>query len=132
MRMTADILVRAETEFSAKVIIEISSMLGRRRMSQAALARALDVKPMWVSDRLTGRVRLTVDDLDRIADSLQCGIVDLLPRDHRDGRPTDREDRDLAVAPAGYNHVDHPIITLFPQPVIPQPRGRMRPAPTGR
>lgn len=83
MRMTTTTYARTESDLASDVIIEISAMIGRRRMNQAALARALDVKPMWVSDRMTGRVRLTLDDLARIADALNVGIVDLLPRDRR-------------------------------------------------
>lgn len=63
---------------------EIRAELGRRGSNQAALARALGVAPMWVSDRFTGKTELTVNDLDRIAAVLSVGIVDLIPRDRRE------------------------------------------------
>ncbi len=67
------------------VVEEICSLLGRRRMSQAALARTLDKPPMWVSDRLTGKARLSVGDMALIAAGLQVRMVDLLPRSEREG-----------------------------------------------
>lgn len=110
MRMTTDILTRAEHELSAQVIIEIGAMLGRKRMRQADLARALGVGPMWVSDRMTGRTRLTIDDLDRIATALGVGIVDLLPRDRRQ-QVTGWYPSPAATAVSGtVPHPRHPIV----------------------
>jgi hypothetical protein len=78
------------------VIIEISAMIGRRRTNQAALARAIGKGSMWLSDRMTGRVRLTIDDLALIASGLQVNLVDLLPSAQRErvtvGYPPDRHD----------------------------------------
>lgn len=105
--MSTDILARAETELTARVIVQIGRELGGRRWSQATLARALGVGAMWVSDRMTGRVRLTVEDLGRIADALDVDVLDLLPPRRRtsdgDGRPNARyvpiAELDLAQPP---------------------------------
>lgn len=126
MRMTNDILSRAEHELSAQVIIEIGAMLGRKRMRQADLARALGVGPMWVSDRMTGRTRLTIDDLDRIANALGVGIVDLLPRDRRE--VTLRYNPSTPVVTGTIPHPRHPIVAA----AVPIPGGVRRTAPTGR
>lgn len=83
MRMTTDILARAETELAAKVMVEVGGLLGRRRMSQADFARLLKVRPMWISDRFTGRVKLTVEDMDRMATALGVEVIELLPRPTR-------------------------------------------------
>lgn len=79
MRMTLETLARTET-LSDRVAMEIRLLLTKRGQSQAALARALEVAPMWVSDRLTGRVQLTIPDLARIAETLGVNVVDLIGR----------------------------------------------------
>jgi transcriptional regulator with XRE-family HTH domain len=61
-----------------RVAEEILSVLGRRRMSQAALARKLGVSPMWVSDRLRGVQPIDLVDLERIAGVLGVQPVDLV------------------------------------------------------
>ena len=127
MRMTTTTLARVEPELEPEVIIEISSMLGRRRMKQADLARVLNVKPMWVSDRMTGRVRLTVGDLARIARALNVGIVDLLPRDARTPTLT------LASEPTVTGRTpwpEHPIVAGAAR--IPQRRTAVDQGPPGR
>lgn len=127
MRMTTTTYARPESDLVANVIIEISAMIGRRRMNQAALARALDVKPMWVSDRMTGRVRLSLDDLARIAHALNVNVVDLLPRDVRTPTLT------LASAPTVSGRTpwpDHPIVAGATR--IPLQRGSMDQGPPGR
>lgn len=54
-------------------------MMTRQRMTGAALAKALNVSPTWVSYRLNGQVAFDLDDLERIARALDCRIIDLLP-----------------------------------------------------
>lgn len=54
-------------------------MLGRRRMSQAQLARTLGQSQMWVSDRLRGIQPIDLDDMNRIARALGVGVYDLMP-----------------------------------------------------
>lgn len=108
-------------------------MMGRLNVNRAELSRRLRVEDSWVGKRLNGRTEISLSDFQKIADALDVDIHDLLPRDRRASRPTDREDRDLAVT-GTFAHPDHPILATairLPQPVIPQPRGRMRPAPTG-
>ena len=137
MRMTVDIVTRADTELSARIIIEVSAMIGRRRTNQAALARTIKKTPVWLSDRMTGRVKLTVDDLAVIADGLGVSIIDLLPSSARRSQmPTDGESGSNLVAVGAYAHPDHPIVATavsLPQQIrAPHPSGRPRSAPTGR
>lgn len=58
---------------------EIGALLGRRRWSQAQLARAIGRTPMWVSLRLRGQQPFDVNDLVLIAGALGVGVHDLLP-----------------------------------------------------
>lgn len=67
-----------------RVATEILTALARRRQSQAALARAMGVPAMWVSDRLTGKTQLTLNDLERIAETLEVSAADLVPTSPRD------------------------------------------------
>lgn len=71
---------------SVRVAEEIRAMLARRRITGRALARQLKVSSPWVSDRLTGHTKISLDDLQRIADALEVGIVDLLPTPTRKPR----------------------------------------------
>jgi DNA-binding Xre family transcriptional regulator len=126
--MATDILTRAEQDdLNAQIMVEISAMLGRRRMKQAALARALGVSPMWVSDRMTGRVRLTLDDLDRISAALRCEIVDLLPRSRRTPTLTYPDASTPAVS-GTVPQSRHPVLAG----AAALPYGVRRTAPTGR
>lgn len=63
-----------------QVAEEIRAWLGRRRMSQAQLARSLGVSQMWVSDRLRGQQEIGLTDVERIAGVLGVRVVDLFPR----------------------------------------------------
>jgi len=58
---------------------EVGALLGRRRWSQAQLARAIGKTPMWVSLRLRGQQPFDVNDLVLIAGALDVGVHDLLP-----------------------------------------------------
>jgi len=51
----------------------------RPRVTQAQLARALDLAPMSVRARLTGRIAFDVDELAAIAELLDLSPHDLLP-----------------------------------------------------
>lgn len=75
-------LAKSET-LADRVATEILSELARRRQSQAKLAAALGKAPMWVSDRLSGKTQITVNDLERIAEALELKVGDLLPREDR-------------------------------------------------
>ncbi len=59
---------------------EVCSVLGRRRMSGAKLAKAIDRSEMYVSRRLRAETAFDLDDLERIADVLGVAVTDLLPR----------------------------------------------------
>lgn len=52
------------------LIAEIRAEMGRQRMSQTTLAGKLRRRPDWLSRRLTGRVDLTVADVEAIASVL--------------------------------------------------------------
>ncbi|GIE30118.1 hypothetical protein Ait01nite_031630 [Actinoplanes italicus] len=58
---------------------EIDSVRGRKRMSQAQLARAMGKTPMWVSLRLRGLQAIDMNDLALFAQALDVGVHDLLP-----------------------------------------------------
>jgi len=95
---------------SARVVEEICALLGRRRMPQSALARALDKSPVWVSERLTGKTRIGVDDMALIASALKVHMVDLLPAEQRErvtvGYPPDRHDvMSIMPRPRSAGHV---------------------------
>lgn len=75
--MTVASVGQALTE---RVAEEILALLGRRRMSQAQLARRLGQKPMWMSDRLRGAQQIGLNDLQRIAVALGVEVHDLIPR----------------------------------------------------
>lgn len=76
--------VRSVETLADRVAVEIVAHLARRGHSRAALARALDKSPMWVSERLSGKVQLTINDVALIADALGVGVVDLLPVEDRE------------------------------------------------
>lgn len=58
-------------------------MLGRRRMSDFALARKIGRSRTYIYRRLIGETAFDVDDLGLIAEALDVNIVDLLPRSQR-------------------------------------------------
>lgn len=68
------------TALSDQVSEEIRAMMARRRMSGRELARKLGVSPAWVSYRLTNTQPIDLNDLQRIADVLDVGVLDLLPK----------------------------------------------------
>ena len=83
--MSIDVTGSATTaNLSELVAEEIRALMGRRRMSQAQLARALKVSPMWINYRLTGTQEIGLNDLQRIAEILDVEVTDLLPQ--RSGR----------------------------------------------
>lgn len=63
---------------SDRVAEEIRALLGRRRISQAELARRLHVTGTWLNYRLTGRQEIGLNDLAIIAAALQVKPSDLL------------------------------------------------------
>lgn len=78
-------------------------------MTQRDAARRLGVGPMWVSERLSGATRITIDDLARFAALLNVPISSLLG-----------EHQPVAVGshPGGPTH---PTPTHPPTPSVPGP-----------
>lgn len=60
------------------VAAEVRAELGRQGHDNRWLAGQLGVSEMWVSRRLRGKTRLTVDDLHQVAAALGITAVDLL------------------------------------------------------
>lgn len=59
--------------------IRISEMLGRRKMTQKALAEATGIRPNTISAMWHGKIkRLEIDHLDRICESLGCQPGELI------------------------------------------------------
>jgi transcriptional regulator with XRE-family HTH domain len=86
--MTTTPTERAVT-LTERVAEEIRALLGRKRITGAALARSLGVSEAWVSYRLSGKQTIDLGDLERIAAALGVAPVELLPADiRRPGQPT--------------------------------------------
>lgn len=60
------------------VAAEVRAELGRQERNGSWLASELGVSEVWVSRRLRGITKFTVDDLVRIADALGVAASDLL------------------------------------------------------
>lgn len=95
---------------TSRVAAEIRAWMGRRQISGAALARALDQSEAWVSLRINGKQGITLTDLERIAEALAVTPADLLPADMRSVRqpsawrsPGGTQDQHAKVA-----HTDRP------------------------
>lgn len=58
---------------------EIDAVRGRKRMSQAQLAKLMGKTPMWVSLRLRGRQPIDMNDLWIFAKALGVSVHQLLP-----------------------------------------------------
>lgn len=77
----------ATAKLSDQVAEEILSLMGRRRINKAELARRLGQKQDWIGRRLNGRQPFDVEDLQRIAVILGVDAVDLLPRKQGESVP---------------------------------------------
>lgn len=69
---------RTGPTLTERVAEEIRVLLARRRMSQAELARQLNVSGAWLNYRLTGKQPIDLNDLDSIAAALGVKPGDLL------------------------------------------------------
>lgn len=77
------------TTLTERVAEEIRALMGRRRMTGAALARSLGRSEAWISYRLSGKQTIDLHDLEAIASALGVAPVELLPaRDRRSGTTT--------------------------------------------
>lgn len=56
---------------SERTATNVRAELGRQRLSQRRLARAIGYSPAKLYRRLSGEVRITLDELQLIADALQ-------------------------------------------------------------
>jgi transcriptional regulator with XRE-family HTH domain len=74
---------REETTLSLAVAEEIRVLLARRMMRQSELAKALGVDDMWVSRKLRGSQKITLDDLALFATGLGVSVIDLIPASAR-------------------------------------------------
>jgi len=99
--MTLPNLAKTDT-LSDRVAAQIRRELAGRRQSQASLARAMGVAQMWVSDRLSGKTQIDLNDLHRIATTMGLTPVDLFPRQEREVTVTQRQSRQAYVG-HGYN-----------------------------
>jgi transcriptional regulator with XRE-family HTH domain len=70
---------REPQTLTMQVAEEIRVAMLRRRITGAKLAHDLGVSAAWVSYRLTGTQPIDLNDLQRIADVLGVGVIDLLP-----------------------------------------------------
>lgn len=70
---------RRTATLSELVAEEIRALMGRRRMTQAQLARGISKTEMWVSLRLRARQPIDMEDLALIAGALGVGVHELLP-----------------------------------------------------
>lgn len=73
----------ASGKLRAEIAEEVRALLGRRRMSDIALARTIERSHTYVYRRLAGETAFDADDLEKIAEALGVNVVDLLPRSQR-------------------------------------------------
>lgn len=62
------------------VMDNVLAELARRRVTQRQAARSLGISEATFSDRVRGRTRLTLDDIERFAALLDVDPADLLAR----------------------------------------------------
>ncbi len=61
------------------VRINLSTLLGKRRMSQAELSRRTGIRPSTINDIYNELCeRINLEHLDRICEVLDCDVADLL------------------------------------------------------
>ena len=57
--------------------------MARREISSIKLAEMLGVSDMWVSRRMRGKTRITMEDLERLAEALGVPMASFLPAGER-------------------------------------------------
>ena len=73
--------------------VNLSKLLGERKMKQADLARITGIRPATINDLYHELAeRISLEHLDLICEALQCDLSDLLVRD-LSKRPTLRTKR---------------------------------------
>lgn len=63
------------------VSAQLRAEMARSDVSNTELARRLGVNEMWVSRRARGRVRISLADLERIADALEVPVLYFVNRE---------------------------------------------------
>ena len=62
--------------------VNLSKLLGERKMKQADLARITGIRPATINDLYHELAeRISLEHLDLICEALQCDLSDLLVRD---------------------------------------------------
>lgn len=69
-----------EKRLGPAVAEEVRVLLARRRISVVQLAKLMGVSQPYLSRRINGTVAFDMDDLERIADTLNIDFADLLPK----------------------------------------------------
>lgn len=81
----------------AGVAEEIRALLGRRRMTSVALARAIGKSHTYVWRRLSGETAFDVDDMAGIASALGVPVISLFPEEARSVTNRSRQEEELAT-----------------------------------
>lgn len=61
-----------------RVVARLRTELACKRLSQSELARRMDVRPQWISRRMSGKVPLTLAEVEQMADVLDMPPEHLL------------------------------------------------------
>lgn len=121
---------RRAGELNRSIADEIGVILLRRRMTALELARRIGMSQSAMSRRMVGDQAFDVNELQRIAEVLDVGVIDLLPRAERE-----REATHWYPEAAGASRYaawpKHPIIAASVPIPLPRPPGVRRTAPTG-
>lgn len=115
---------RRTATLSELVAEEIRALMGRRRVSQAQLARRIGKTEMWVSLRLRGKQPIDLNDLELVADALQATVFDLMPEKVRMGERSQLNVRWGDVVRTGDAG---PAQLVTPRPIAPPRRDSTRP-----
>jgi transcriptional regulator with XRE-family HTH domain len=75
----SNVVTLSGASLRARTAEEIRAVLGRRRMSESALARAIGASQAYVWRRLSGEIPLDLDDLEKIAAALSVDVSALIP-----------------------------------------------------
>lgn len=64
--------------FTEHVAAEVRAQLARQRVTGRELGRRLVTSPQWVSQRLQGRIAMSTEDLERIAEAIGVPVLSLV------------------------------------------------------
>ena len=94
----SDAVALSGKTLSERTAEEIRALLGRRRMSESALARAMGVSQAYIWRRLSGEIPMDLNDLEKVSRALTVPLSALLPELRTAGRVTERD----SARPVGY------------------------------